>query len=137
MPASSPASRPTFSSLCTHTPTSSSSGCATIPRIASWPTIPVAHWMTRYVMVPPFRHSERTVGSRATIEPEPAEASATQRAPARRRGTSGAADMHDLVIRNGTVVDGTGAPRVAGDVAITDGIITAVGAVDEHGAREI
>src|SRR3954454_11313964 len=45
--------------------------------------------------------------------------------------------MADLVIRNGTVVDGTGAPRVAGDVAITDGIITAVGAVDERGAREI
>jgi N-acyl-D-amino-acid deacylase len=45
--------------------------------------------------------------------------------------------MHDLVIRNGTVVDGTGAPRVAGDVAITDGIITAVGALDERGAREI
>lgn len=35
--------------------------------------------------------------------------------------------MHDLVIKNGTVVDGTGAPSREADVAITDGIITEVG----------
>src|SRR3954470_12233302 len=45
--------------------------------------------------------------------------------------------MHDLVIRNGNVVDGTGAPGFVGDVAISDGVITAVGTVDERGAREI
>ncbi len=33
---------------------------------------------------------------------------------------------HDLIIRGGTVVDGTGAPARIADVAITDGIITAV-----------
>ena len=38
--------------------------------------------------------------------------------------------MHDLVIRNGLVVDGTGAPATHADVAITDGTITEVGAVD-------
>ncbi len=43
----------------------------------------------------------------------------------------------DLVIRNGTVVDGTGAPGFIGDVAITDGIITEVGAVDGRGHREL
>ena len=37
------------------------------------------------------------------------------------------AHMADLVIRNGTVVDGTGAPPFVADVAITDGVITAVG----------
>jgi N-acyl-D-aspartate/D-glutamate deacylase len=43
--------------------------------------------------------------------------------------------MHDLVIKGGTVVDGTGdAPRTA-DVAITDGVITEVGRVD-GAARE-
>ena len=41
---------------------------------------------------------------------------------------------HDLVIRGGTVVDGTGAPARTADVAIADGVITEVGAVDGHGA---
>ena len=35
--------------------------------------------------------------------------------------------MHDLVIRGGTVVDGTGGPSRTADVAVDDGIITAVG----------
>jgi N-acyl-D-amino-acid deacylase len=38
--------------------------------------------------------------------------------------------MHDLVIRGGTIVDGTGAAPFTGDVAVDDGQITAVGAVD-------
>ena len=45
--------------------------------------------------------------------------------------------MHDLVIRGGTIIDGTGAPRRVGDIAIEDGVITAVGAVPEPGRREI
>jgi N-acyl-D-amino-acid deacylase len=45
--------------------------------------------------------------------------------------------MHDLVIRGGTVVDGTGsAPRVA-DVAVDGGLITKVGVVSGPGKREI
>ena len=35
--------------------------------------------------------------------------------------------MHDLVIRNGTVVDGTGAPAVDADVAIDGDRVVAVG----------
>jgi N-acyl-D-aspartate/D-glutamate deacylase len=38
--------------------------------------------------------------------------------------------MHDLVIRGGTVVDGTGAEPVTADVAISDGTVTEVGRVD-------
>src|ERR1700690_560839 len=38
--------------------------------------------------------------------------------------------MHDLVIKGGSVVDGTGAPASSADIAITDGVITEVGAVD-------
>ena len=44
---------------------------------------------------------------------------------------------HDLVIRNGTVIDGTGAERCIGDVASSGGVITAVGRVEGTGAREI
>jgi N-acyl-D-amino-acid deacylase len=45
--------------------------------------------------------------------------------------------MHDLVIRGGTVVDGTGAPARVADVAIDDGLISQVGAVTAAGRREI
>ncbi|HET9609808.1 MAG TPA: amidohydrolase family protein [Acidimicrobiales bacterium] len=48
--------------------------------------------------------------------------------------------MHDLVIRNGTVVDGSGAPAHppgTADVAVDGERITAVGTVGERGRREI
>ncbi|MET0902893.1 MAG: amidohydrolase family protein [Acidimicrobiales bacterium] len=45
--------------------------------------------------------------------------------------------MHDLVIRGGTVVDGTGAPARTADVAIRDGRVAEVGRVAGHGAHEI
>ncbi|MFN0148161.1 MAG: N-acyl-D-amino-acid deacylase family protein [Dehalococcoidia bacterium] len=45
--------------------------------------------------------------------------------------------MHDLVIRGGTIVDGSGNPRFSGDVAVDDGVIVAVGKVDGTGRREI
>jgi len=35
--------------------------------------------------------------------------------------------MYDLIIRNGTIVDGTGADARKGDVAVEDGKIVAVG----------
>jgi N-acyl-D-aspartate/D-glutamate deacylase len=44
---------------------------------------------------------------------------------------------HDLVIRNGTIVDGTGAARYVGDVAVTAGVVTEVGDVEGRGTREI
>ncbi len=45
--------------------------------------------------------------------------------------------MHDLVIRSGRVVDGSGAPARSADVAVDGGRITAVGKVDGRGTREI
>ncbi|MEM9175134.1 MAG: amidohydrolase family protein [Myxococcota bacterium] len=44
---------------------------------------------------------------------------------------------HDLVIRNGILVDGTGARRFGGDLAIDGGVITQVGGKAGAGAREI
>ena len=43
---------------------------------------------------------------------------------------------YDLLIRSGTVVDGTGAPRYQADVAISDGRIAEIGKVKD-GARKI
>ncbi|MFP6681621.1 MAG: amidohydrolase family protein, partial [Gammaproteobacteria bacterium] len=45
--------------------------------------------------------------------------------------------MFDLVIRNGTVVDGTGAPRTQTDVAVSDGRIVEVGKVDGRAKETI
>lgn len=38
--------------------------------------------------------------------------------------------MHDVIITGGTVVDGTGAPAVRADVAVSDGVITHIGVVE-------
>jgi N-acyl-D-amino-acid deacylase len=46
--------------------------------------------------------------------------------------------MVDVVLRGGTVIDGTGAPRVRADVAVTGDRITEIGEVSRNtGAREI
>src|SRR3546814_11682904 len=44
---------------------------------------------------------------------------------------------HDLIIRGGSVVDGTGAAARTADVAVSDGIVTAVGKVDGTGRQEL
>jgi len=45
--------------------------------------------------------------------------------------------MYDLVIRNGLVIDGSGAPGKVADVAILDGRIAAIGVVEGAARREI
>jgi len=44
--------------------------------------------------------------------------------------------MHDIIIRGGTIHDGTGADPVVGDVAIKDGVIAAVGGRIAEPARQ-
>ncbi len=44
---------------------------------------------------------------------------------------------YDLIIRNGTIVDGLGSEPYVGDIAVSEGVIAAVGAVDGSGTREI
>jgi len=46
-------------------------------------------------------------------------------------------DIPDLVIRGGTVVDGTGGEPFVADVAITDGRIEAIGRIVAHGVEEV
>lgn len=43
----------------------------------------------------------------------------------------------DLIIRNGTIVDGSGSKPFVADVAITDGVISAIGEIDGSAAQEI
>lgn len=45
--------------------------------------------------------------------------------------------MYDLVIRNGTVVDGTGLPRYRADVAVSGERIAAIGRISDKGKDEI
>ena len=43
---------------------------------------------------------------------------------------------YDIVIKNGTIIDGTGKPRYQADLGIVDGIIKKVGVINEE-AREV
>ena len=45
--------------------------------------------------------------------------------------------MHDIVIRGGTIIDGTGKPAFGGDVAIADGRIAGVVGNQGPAHREI
>ena len=45
--------------------------------------------------------------------------------------------MHDLIIRNGTIIDGTGTPGYVSDVAVDHGRITEIGSGLSFGHREI
>lgn len=44
---------------------------------------------------------------------------------------------YDLVIKNGTVIDGRRSPRFKADIGIKDGRITAVGRLSDHGGAEV
>ena len=44
---------------------------------------------------------------------------------------------YDVVIRAGTIVDGLGGEPFVGDIAVSDGVIVAIGDVDGPGTREI
>ena len=45
--------------------------------------------------------------------------------------------MYDIVIRGGSIVDGSGAPHYAADLAVRDGRIAAIGAVEGTARRVI
>jgi N-acyl-D-amino-acid deacylase len=45
--------------------------------------------------------------------------------------------MYDLIIRNGTIVDGTGRAAYRGDIAVRDGVLAQVGGTVQGEAREV
>lgn len=45
--------------------------------------------------------------------------------------------MFDLIVRAGTVVDGTGSPPFTADVGVRNGRVAEVGRLSERGRREI
>jgi N-acyl-D-aspartate/D-glutamate deacylase len=45
--------------------------------------------------------------------------------------------VYDLIIRNGTIVDGLGGKPYVGDVAVVGGAIAALGSIDGDATREI
>ena len=45
--------------------------------------------------------------------------------------------MYDILIKGGTVIDGTGAAAMEADVAIQDEKIAAIGSIDPSQAREV
>jgi N-acyl-D-amino-acid deacylase len=45
--------------------------------------------------------------------------------------------MYDLLIRNGTIVDGTGRPAFAADLAVRDGVVVAIEPTIDGEATEV
>ena len=45
--------------------------------------------------------------------------------------------MYDTIIRNGTIIDGTGADRYVADIALKDGRVAAIGEINEQSDNEI
>lgn len=45
--------------------------------------------------------------------------------------------MHDIIIKNGTIIDGSGRERFVGDIAIKDGLIKEIGTVQGEARTEI
>ena len=45
--------------------------------------------------------------------------------------------MYDIIIRNGTIIDGTGEERFSADIAIKDGKISKIGEILDTCVREI
>ena len=52
-------------------------------------------------------------------------------------GAHASAPTYDIVIRNGHVIDGTGSPWYAADIAIKDGRIAAIGRFGKVDAKQV
>ena len=87
-----------------------------------------------HVTLPPDMEAAQTVAGEALGEI----AAAAYDCDLSSSGTPDAGKGYDLLIRNGRVIDGTGNPWFAGDLAVSGDRIAAVGDLHEaHGKREI
>ena len=84
--------------------------------------VALAHWIARISHDLPARAAARRPARRARRAAAPCSILDPQRHP-----TRGVRLVFDTVIRGGTIVDGTGAAPLTGDVGIHDGRIVAVG----------
>src|SRR5207302_1136260 len=74
--------------------------------------------------------------SQCWVDPQRGGAGESSAASCRPR-TRGAASMHDIVIRGGTIIDGTGRAPFTGDVAIAGSRLVGVGGQPGPGRREV
>ena len=87
-----------------------------------------------HLTLPPDMEAAQTVAGEALGEI----AAAAYDSDLSSSGTGSAGESYDLLIRNGHVIDGTGNPWFAGDLAVSGDRIAAVGDLrDAHGKREI
>lgn len=45
--------------------------------------------------------------------------------------------MYDIIIKSGTIIDGTNFPRYKADIGINDGVITKIGQIEDAGAKRV
>ena len=91
-----------------------------------------------HVILPPDPDAAQEVGGQALGEIAAAAYDAPLDTPSASTSTSAAAVAYDLIIRNGHILDGTGNPWYAADVAIQGDRIAAIGDLREaHAKREI
>jgi dihydroorotase/N-acyl-D-amino-acid deacylase len=93
-----------------------------------------------HVTIPPDPEAAQAVGGQALGEIAAAAYDAPLDAPAAStsKPASSAAASYDIIIRNGHIIDGTGNPWYAADVAIQGDRIAAIGNLsDAHAKREI
>lgn len=91
-----------------------------------------------HVTLPPDPNAAQEIGGQALGEIAAAAYDAPLGAPAPAAATAPAPAGYDLIIRNGHILDGTGNPWYAADVAIRGDRIAAIGDLhDAHAKREI
>jgi N-acyl-D-amino-acid deacylase len=112
-------------------------GLAGFVKTASGQTLAFAAYVN-HVALPPDPEAAQEVGGQALGEIAAAAYDAPLDTPSSSAGAGTGTTSYDLIIRNGHIIDGTGNPWYAADVAIQGDRIAAIGNLSEaHAKREI